>query len=508
MLDYSLRARSGYERAGFAEPTIRLHLMPTATIRLPRPLPQQAPILDDEARWKWIAAGRRFGKSLVGLIAAVDGHGKTNPVTNEKQYKGALQGLPIAWVAPDYKQATQIWGDLKFACGDVGRKSETERLIRFPGGGSIQVFSAENATAMRGKGFGGAVVDEAAHMPGEVWSLTLRPALSERQGWALFISTPSGFNWFYDGWLRAESDPISARWQRPTADNPLVPAAEIELARGEMRPAEFRQEYLADFTALGNMRFDPEIIDAHAARCKDRPPLPLSVLPNSLRTIPGIKVWELPVPGRAYVMYTDTSEGIPGLDPACTNIMDPTRQIHVATIHGPFEPGTMAGYSAQAGEAYGMALWGVERNNHGHAVLLAAREVIRYSRIWYTEDRQATATQERAGVRPPERPGFLVTTSSKHVLIDLLDEEMKAFRLTSWDSDFWLECRWMEIKGNGGVGAVEGAHDDRPMAMAGVLRMCRIPGITSQRGQRGAVEGAGLTNPFITSSSVAKGYRW
>jgi len=366
----------------------------------------------------------------------------------------------------------------------------------------VQVFSAENTTAIRGKGFDGVVVDEAAHMPGEVWSLVLRPALSERQGWATFFSTPKGFNWFFEGFEAAGEGSGSSRWQRPTSENKMVPEEEIALARRQMRDAEFRQEYLAEFTALGNMRFEPGVLDVHAARC--RPPLGAEALPEAIRGVPGVQVWQLPQPGVQYVMYTDTSEGLPGQDPASTVLLDPRTLTHVASVHGTFEPGALAAYSARMGAFYNYAMWGVERNNHGHAVILAAREVLRYTRLWYTEDRPPTMRQELDGNRPPERAGFLVTNLTKHAIIDQMVQEVESYRLTSWDKDFWLECRWLEVKPGGKVAAVDGAHDDRVMSMAGAIRMARIPGITNRR----EILPQDLTTLVVSSSSTGSGSGW
>jgi predicted phage terminase large subunit-like protein len=63
----------------------------------------------------------------------------------------------------------------------------------------------------------------------------------------MFISTPNGLNWFRDLFVSAGSADGWARWQRPTADNPIVTAAEIEAAHKDMG-SRFTQEFLAAFT--------------------------------------------------------------------------------------------------------------------------------------------------------------------------------------------------------------------------------------------------------------------
>src|SRR5262249_27305618 len=66
------------------------------------------------------------------------------------------------------------------------------------------------------------------------------------QGWALFISTPNGFNWFHKLYERARRLPDWACWQRPSTDNPDVTADELANARAEGELV-YAQEYLAQF---------------------------------------------------------------------------------------------------------------------------------------------------------------------------------------------------------------------------------------------------------------------
>ena len=51
---------------------------------------------------------------------------------------------------------------------------------------------------MRGIYLDGIVLDEYADMDPRVWSEIIRPALADRQGWAVFIGTPKGRNGFFE----------------------------------------------------------------------------------------------------------------------------------------------------------------------------------------------------------------------------------------------------------------------------------------------------------------------
>src|SRR3990167_871166 len=82
---------------------------------LPRPLPHQREILLSDRRFKVVCCGRRFGKTTIGLISVLDGHGPwTGPRKHGRpKFMGALHGGAIYWVAPTFPIAQKIWRDLK-----------------------------------------------------------------------------------------------------------------------------------------------------------------------------------------------------------------------------------------------------------------------------------------------------------------------------------------------------------------------------------------------------------
>jgi predicted phage terminase large subunit-like protein len=173
-------------------------------------------------------------------------------------WPGARGPRRIWWVAKNSGVASLIWRDLKLTLQGVWtEKNEVERRVVLPGGGEIAVKSGDEPDSLRGPGLDGLVIDEAAHQVEEVWTV-MRPALADRQGWAIFISTPSykwAGKWFerlYDDAGRIEG---WARWQRPTSDNPLVPASEIRAAKVSMAPLLFRQEFLAEFISRAGAVF-------------------------------------------------------------------------------------------------------------------------------------------------------------------------------------------------------------------------------------------------------------
>ena len=102
---------------------------------------------------------------------------------------------------------------------------------------------------MRGVGIDFVVLDEAAFMPQEVWTACIRPALTDRNGGALIISTPAGRNWFFHVFQHGV-DPLAEDWQSwnfPTAHNPRIDPGEIADALAITPKRQFSEEYQAKF---------------------------------------------------------------------------------------------------------------------------------------------------------------------------------------------------------------------------------------------------------------------
>lgn len=189
--------------------------------------------------------------SRTALLACVAGHGGP-----DHPRKGAAQGGNVWWVAPTYGQASDIWRELKRRLNGAWRdKSEMERRILLPGGGAVTVKSSDNPDLLRGAGLDGAVVDEAASCVPETWYEALRPALSDKKGWAMLIGTPKGQNWFYELFERAKEAEGWAVWHAPSSDSPLMTEAEVEANRREMPPQVFLQEIEAQFVREGGSVF-------------------------------------------------------------------------------------------------------------------------------------------------------------------------------------------------------------------------------------------------------------
>ena len=232
-------------------------MLATATVKLPAFHPKQREVALDPARFKVAACGRRWGKTRLGAALCIMTAGK---------------GGRAWWVAPTYPVASVGWRLIhrmaRQVPGTVIRQGD--RMVTFPNGGEIQVRSADNPDSLRGEGLDFVVMDECAFIQEDAWQEALRPALSDRKGRAMFISTPKGRNWFWRLWQKCldDQDHEWRGWQLPTADNPYIDPVEIEAARRGLPERIFAQEYLAEFLddAGGVFR---RVMDAATARQLD-----------------------------------------------------------------------------------------------------------------------------------------------------------------------------------------------------------------------------------------------
>ena len=218
-------------------------------IKLPELHKNQQIVADDESRWKILCAGRRFGKTRLGVQLCIE---------------TAMQGKRAWWVAPTFSIARVGWRDIMMAGFDLADSLGVEvkmgdMVVNFPNGGFISVKSADNPQRLRGEGLDFLVMDEAAFVKEETWTEVLRPTLTERKGSALFISTPRGMNnWFYRLWQDADEREDWSKFKFSTVDNPEIDPEELESAKREIGSLTFAQEYEAEFVNEGTQLFKQE----------------------------------------------------------------------------------------------------------------------------------------------------------------------------------------------------------------------------------------------------------
>ena len=205
--------------------------------------PAQGEVFSAKNRFRVLVAGRRFGKSYLSCI---------------ELFTKALErpGETFFYCAPTYRMAKDIaWKTLKKIVPKeyIRTKNETDLRLDLINDSTIELKGTENAMALRGRSLSGVVLDEAAFMDAEVWFEVIRPALADKEGWALFISTPDGTaSWFYDLWCFVEEDTSNLwkRWSFTTIEGGNVSPTEVEAARAQLDQRTFRQEFEASFENL------------------------------------------------------------------------------------------------------------------------------------------------------------------------------------------------------------------------------------------------------------------
>jgi len=206
---------------------------------------KQKEIVLDRHRFRVVCAGRRGGKTELAV--------------NEMAGKAyAKKGRNIAYIAPTLQQARDIaWVQLVSVCAPITVKkleNPTHTLTVQTvdkGKSTISLRGWESVETMRGQAFDFLVIDEIASMRNweNNWNEILRPTLTDREGECLFISTPKGFNHFYDLYNK-QNTPEGVDYKSfhfTSYDNPYLKKEEMDKAKAELTEDQFAQEYLADF---------------------------------------------------------------------------------------------------------------------------------------------------------------------------------------------------------------------------------------------------------------------
>jgi hypothetical protein len=244
-------------------------------------------VLNDPARFKVLACGRRWGKTLLTSLVALS---------------VLFQINRRVWiVAPDYSLCDKVFRELYNILvrqlklinpgkkdGGRARNQKGDYYLETPWGSVLEAKSMENPDSLAGEALDLVIIDEAALSPRleEIWNQMLQPTLMDKSGSSIFISTPRGKNGFYKLFLYGElgkkqrqglapvaedADGISndmrdwSSFQRTSYDNPLLGATpedskkEVDAAYRRAvlagKQNSFAQEYLADFESVEDIVF-------------------------------------------------------------------------------------------------------------------------------------------------------------------------------------------------------------------------------------------------------------
>lgn len=235
--------------------------------------PIQGQIFHDRRRFRVVLAGRRGGKTVLGGVELLRGASEISGV--------------YYYVAPTYRMAKDIaWDTYKRIIPDrwVRKKNESNLRIDLINGSQIYLKGSEDPDALRGPALNGVVLDECAFQEEYTWRSVIRPALSDRGGWALFTTTPSPegtAGWFYEMILLLKNadlaDPGLERlspqqwtlYEYTSLQGGNIPIEEIEEARRTLAAEVFEREYEAKIlsntglvaSCFSMLNIDPTVVD-------------------------------------------------------------------------------------------------------------------------------------------------------------------------------------------------------------------------------------------------------
>lgn len=213
------------------------------------PDPTQEALLQSTARQGILNCCRQWGKSTVAAIKAVHRahfHPKSLVVVASPTERQSAEFLLKARTLVE-KLGIPVRGDGHNRASL--RLPNGSRIVGLPGKeGNIRGFSAVNLL----------IIDEAARVPGELYK-ALRPMLTVANGDLWLLSTPKGkLGFFHENWEHGGT--AWTRFRVPATECPRISPERLEIERGQMDDAWFRQEYMCEFIESDRQIFGEDIV--------------------------------------------------------------------------------------------------------------------------------------------------------------------------------------------------------------------------------------------------------
>lgn len=317
---------------------------------------------------------------------------------------------------------------------------------------------------------------------------------------------------FYEEWQRAkrgESDwyPLFIPWFTSVEYSmPLEPGEVLELDEEEKRLKEkysitdeqlkwrrntirnecqgdveiFKQEYPADdqeaFLSSGRPAFNVQVLREYLDKASE--PIAIGNLHLKERKIEFeenhkgvLKVWEMPEPGKQYVIGADVAEGLIRRDYSTAIVLDRSSMCQVAEWHGHIDPDLFGVELYKIGRFYNMAFLGVEFNNHGLTTLTT---LINGHSLYKTEPYRNLYFKEvldEQSQRKTKKFGWKTDLKSKPLMIDDLGKAIRERLIGLVSKDLIDECLTYVVLEDGKTGGQGGCFDDRVIACAIAIQM-------------------------------------
>ena len=334
-------------------------------------------------------------------------------------------------------------------------------LLAWGNGSRIQSLASSKGA---GRSFTASLVvmDEAAFI---LWANEIYTALKptiDGGGQLIILSTANGLgNLFHLLWTRAvaklnDFHTIFLDWRARPGRDEVWYAAQLAEATDRM---QVLQEYPATpteaFIASGRVRFAPEWTEAQSVnQIPTLPVLPLILLKLKQKAEESrrgtLYVYELPQPGRRYVLAADVAEGLETGDYDAGVVIDKETLVEMASLHGHWEPYEYGNMLDTLGKFYNNALVAPERNNHGHATIAALK-------------RGGNANLYKA---KDDKFGWLTNVQTKPLSVDALAEVLRDNLCKVRTPAALNEMQIYRVLDDGKTGSPNGYHDDFVMAWA------------------------------------------
>lgn len=201
-----------------------------------KPRKSQLVIHDDPHRFRVVVAHRRFGKTTLAINELI---------------KYAFQNPGRYWyVAPTYKQAKSVaWKEfMKYIPAEaIVSTNKADLTIELISGSEIALKGVENKDKLRGAGLQGVVMDEVQEMSRDDFEKVIQPMLLDTKGWAIFIGTPKGRNYFHELYRRGGQKEHWSSHHFDAYTTGIYPKEDIDELKENLPENIFREEYLAEF---------------------------------------------------------------------------------------------------------------------------------------------------------------------------------------------------------------------------------------------------------------------
>ena len=307
----------------------------------------------------------------------------------------------------------------------------------------------------------------------EWFALKYKEAKAGKNEW-----TPIFLPWFEDPLNRSVSTSFNAEEIRETLEEDekeLIAQYNLDYSQiafrrfqkteqGILFPQEYPEDDISCFLESGTSYFDQTVVRNRAAYWDKHYKGMGKVFQDGGMTV---TVWEDPEPGEEYVMGSDTSEGLRNSDPNGFGIMHKRTGRQVCDCDGRARPAELTAMIDKYQKKYNNCMFGIERQNHGHAVLTIGEREYR----WRGHEDGGRCYSFSGG-----KLGWSTDAVSRPIMLNDLSDILNSM-VGGWRDRLFLdECSTFKLQDDGQFRADDGAYDDRVIkwAICNQMRLMKI----------------------------------